>query len=106
MPQLRELAKVLRSKTVGPFRLTLDVMFDDNTLYEQIKDSGVINKDIVGDLYRVNPQEVEIITHDLVKTIKVNIPRRIPSGNYDDTDIFGMMQYIPLAGIEVGDAVN
>jgi hypothetical protein len=42
--KLGELAKFLRSKNAGPFKLTLDVFFNNSQDYKKVKESGVINK--------------------------------------------------------------
>jgi hypothetical protein len=38
----QELAKILRSKNLGPFEITLDVLFDNEVNYLRVKNSGVI----------------------------------------------------------------
>ena len=34
---IREVAQVVRSKNAGPFRLTLDILFKEREVYEQVK---------------------------------------------------------------------
>ena len=45
--KLYDLAQVIRSKNSGPFQTTLDVIFDDEALYQQIKNSGQITPERV-----------------------------------------------------------
>lgn len=44
MDRLYELAKVIRSKNSGPFKITLDILFDEKSKYEKVKNSGVLTK--------------------------------------------------------------
>ena len=44
--KLYDLAQVIRSKNSGPFQTTLDVIFDDEALYQQIKNSGQITPEL------------------------------------------------------------
>ena len=47
MARLYDLAKVVRSKNSGPFEITLDALFDDPAVYEWVKRSGVITKELI-----------------------------------------------------------
>lgn len=102
MAKLEDLAKVLRSKNAGPFHLTLDVMFDDSKVYNRVKASGLIDKRHIAELYRLDSaDQVEIIEHDLTKTIKVTIPRLTSSGSPNDSDVLGCQQHAPLLDLEM-----
>ena len=59
MAKLREVTKLVRSKNPGPFVLTFDIMFDDPETYKRVRDSGVVNRELVGRLY--NQQEDEVL---------------------------------------------
>ena len=99
--KLLELAKVLRSKNAGPFHLTLDLMFEDKETCELVKNSGILDKKLLADLYGVNPEEVEIHYYPLINSIKITLPRRHPSGSIKDTDVYGAQQHIPLAELTI-----
>ena len=94
---LGELAKFLRSKNAGPFKLTLDVLFNNSQDYQRVKKSGVINKRLISKLYRLKSQDdISIIHFDQAAAIKITFPRRIASGNIGDSDIYGAQQHVPL----------
>ncbi len=42
--KMYKLATVLRSKNAGPFRTTLDILFDDDEPYLRVRDSGVLTR--------------------------------------------------------------
>ena len=46
MKTLYDIAKVIRSKNAGPFSITLDVLFDSETVYRKVKDSNLINRSL------------------------------------------------------------
>ena len=60
MARLDQMAKVIRSKNAGPFCLTLDVLFDDPSTYEQVQRSGAITRETMASLYRQPAENVEV----------------------------------------------
>jgi hypothetical protein len=103
MATLLELASVLRSKNAGALLCTLDLMFEDVAVYERVRDSGVINAELIAELYQVSQNEVSIIPYDVALAIKVTVPRLLPSGSFGDTDVYGAQQHGPLLTIEIPD---
>lgn len=99
---LGEVAKFLRSKNAGPFKLTLDVFFNNSEDYKRVKESGVLNKGLISKLYGLeNQEDISIIHFDQAEAIKITFPRRIASGNIGDSDIYGAQQHVPLYEIEI-----
>jgi hypothetical protein len=96
-----ELAKLVRSKNAGPFWLTLDVMFDDRSIYEAVRDQRVITVDLVARLYSQPASLIHVFAHDAALAIKVSMPRLHSSGSPHDTDVFGGQQYAPLLDLPV-----
>ena len=101
MAKLWEVTKLVRSKNAGPFVLTFDIMFDDAEVYEQVRDSGVLNKKRVAEMYQQNEADVLFFNCDNALAIKFSIPRLIASGDLGDSDCFGGQQYAPLLEIDV-----
>jgi hypothetical protein len=100
--RLYDLAKVLRSKNAGPFELTLDIMFDDEEKYQLVKRSGVIDRDLVCELYRVPPEDVyHVVFFDAALGIKITIKRPVDSGGIGDTDVYGAQQHAPLIDVMI-----
>ncbi|MFA5569171.1 MAG: DUF4387 domain-containing protein [Trueperaceae bacterium] len=95
--RLSELAKTVRSKNAGVDRITFDIIFNDRDNYEMVKRSGVINRESVAKLYRIDPARItDFVTYDPAFAIKFTILRSRPSGSAGDGDIFGAQQYAPL----------
>ena len=92
--KLGEIAKYLRSKNAGPFKLTLDIFFHSRGDYKQVVASGIITNELVADLYGLpDTQRVSIFQYDQVAAIKVTFPRSTPSGSFGDKDIYGAQQH-------------
>ncbi len=104
MTKLKDLAAVIRSKNAGALLLTLDVMFDDPATYARVRDAGVISPRRIGALYGVSDNQVAIIAYDVAYAIKITLPRAVPSGDPDDSDIYGAQQHAPLLDIEIADS--
>jgi hypothetical protein len=103
MTKLKDLAKVIRSKNAGALLITLDVMFDDTTVYERVRDSGTLDRHLIASLYGVNDNEVEIIPFDVAQAIKITLPRQVPAGSPGDTDVYGAQQHAPLMDVVIPD---
>jgi hypothetical protein len=101
MATLGELARLIRSKNAGPFELTFDIMFADREVYERVRDSGVLTRDVVAARYGVPAADVKFFVCDNALAFKASIPRPHFQGDVLDSDGHGGQQYAPLMAIEV-----
>ena len=99
--KLKDIARVIRSKNAGPFVLTLDILMPSVEAFNTVKASGALNADLISRLYHVPREKIRIIHYVPGLAIKITMPRRVPSGDVADTDVYGAQQHIPLMGIEV-----
>lgn len=100
--RLADLAAGLSSKNAGNFHLTFDVVFESADVYRRVRDSGAITPQTVAGAYGVDVEEVvSVIPFDPGNAIKINMRRRIASGDPGETDVFGAQQYAPLLDLEV-----
>ena len=97
--KLIDLAKILRSKNAGPLYITFDLMFEDRE--KMLIAQNGITKEAVAEAYGVEIDQIEIITYEVVNSIKITMPRKHISGSVYDNDIYGCQQHIPLANIEI-----
>lgn len=98
--RLYDLASVLRSKNAGPFELTLDVMFAEPRNYALVKEAGVLTRELIGELYRVPPDDVyHIVFFDPALAVKITLRRSVASGSIGDTDVYGAQQHAPLMDV-------
>jgi hypothetical protein len=84
---------LIRSKDAGPFMLTIDLFFSDEHARRAFTDAGVLTRERIGELYRVDPVQVEVFEMNDIGAMKISFPRPVPSGEFGDTDITGGQQY-------------
>ncbi|MCK8828270.1 DUF4387 domain-containing protein [Natroniella acetigena] len=100
--KITELVDVVRSKNAGPYELTFDLIFKNFEIYQQVKKSGVINEELIAQLYGIDLEQViSVINYDPAKAIKATIVRPYPSGAIGERDVYGAQQHAPLLNIEV-----
>lgn len=100
--RLYDIAKILRSKNSGPFEITLDVLFDDPQVYNKVKASGTITKELVSHLYQINENMImNIVFYDPALGFKITFARKVSSGTCFDTDVYGAQQHAPLMEVVV-----
>ena len=101
MTTLVDLAKLIRSKNAGPFTLTFDVMFSEEAGYRRVKDSGVLNSELVAALYGCPVETVKFFACDNALAFKFSIPRPVFQGDLGDGDLHGGQQFAPLIDIRI-----
>lgn len=100
--KLRELASTIRSKNAGVDHITFDIIFRNRENFERVRDAGVITRDTMAALYRVEPARItHFVVYEPGNAIKFTIRRSRPSGSPGETDVFGSQQYAPLFDIAV-----
>ena len=99
---LAELAKVIRSKNAGPFKITLDIFFETDENYRTVKNSGVLTKENIARLYSIPESQIDgIYCSDNSRGIKITLMRDVSSGSADDSDVYGAQQHAPLLTLKV-----
>ncbi|GIO96192.1 acyl-CoA synthetase [Paenibacillus lautus] len=102
MTQLGDLAKVLRSKNSGPFEITLDVLFDSKEQYDKVKQSGIITKRTICELYKLREEQIHhLVFFDQALGFKITMSRDISSGSVGDRDVYGAQQHAPLMKLSI-----
>lgn len=100
--KLYDLAAVIRSKNSGPFQITLDVLFDNKSIYEKIRDQKIITKESIAALYKMEESRIqEIIFFDTALGFKITYDRKISSGTCGERDVYGAQQHAPLAEMRI-----
>jgi len=99
--KLRDVAAVIRSKNSGPYELTLDVIFKDESIFKQAVRVDIINTDLIAALYKLTPEKViSIVNFPPALAIKATIVRPIGSGDMGERDVYGAQQHAPLLNLE------
>ena len=99
MKKLIEYTKILRSKNAGPLYITFDLIFNSRRDMEYVAQR--LNKEKIAKAYGISEEKINIISYEVVNSIKITFPRKTVSGNLDDNDIYGCQQHVPLANIEI-----
>ena len=98
---LRDCADFVRSKTSGPFTVTIDIFFPDAALLDAAWTCNGLSKAAIAELYKVPQDSIRRFRVDQAKALKISLPRRIPAGDIGDTDVAGGQQFAPLLDIMV-----
>jgi hypothetical protein len=101
MATLGALARLIRSKNAGPFELTFDIMFAKQEIYQHVKDSGALTREVVAARYGLPADEVKFFICDNALAFKASIPRPNFQGDLFDSDNHDGQQYAPLMDIEI-----
>ncbi|MEE2932897.1 MAG: DUF4387 domain-containing protein [Pseudomonadota bacterium] len=101
MKTIGELAKLVRSKNAGPFVMTIDIMFADSETYELVKETGVLNRGMVSEIYNVSENQVQFFEVDNCYAFKISIPRPYFQGDIRDSDSHAGQQYAPFVDLLV-----
>ena len=100
--KLVDLAETIRSKNAGNYFLTFEIIFNNYETYRKVKETGIINKELVSGLYGIPVDKVTHFTeYDPGNAIKITIQRPIVSGDMGESDVYGCQQYAPLFDIEI-----
>ncbi|NLH02527.1 MAG: DUF4387 domain-containing protein [Clostridiales bacterium] len=99
---LKDIAKVIRSKNAGPFEVTMDIIFKTKEDYEEIKNRGIITKELISKLYNIPIEKIITFAYfDAANAIKITLPRPRPQGSIGETDMHAAQQHVPLMKIPV-----
>jgi MFS family permease len=83
-------------------KVTLDVISPDRTIYDRVRESGVLSRAAVCRIFGIAATQItDHVEFDPALAIKFPIDRLMPSGSPGDTDVFGSQQYGPLLHIDV-----
>ena len=99
MKKLIDYTKILRSKNAGPLYITFDLIFCDSADMQYVAQR--LTKAHIAKAYDVAEEKIDIISYEVVNSIKITFPRKHISGSLLDNDIYGCQQHVPLANIEL-----
>lgn len=101
---LRDLASTIRSKNAGVDNVTFDIIFRDRATYEHVRSSGVLNRDLIRDLFGVEDDRIVFFAPvEAANAYKFTLRRLRPSGGPGESDMMGSQQYAPLFFVEIPD---
>jgi hypothetical protein len=98
---LGQIALHVRSKNAGPFWMTIDAFFDDDSSYQRAASSPLTDPGRISALYGIDIDQVAIYRLPAIRAIKISFPRPVVQGSINDRDLHAGQQYVPLLEIEV-----
>jgi hypothetical protein len=99
---LQEICDILRSKVAGPFEIAFDGIFYNKECFERAKNSGVLTKDKIAEIYNITADKVVACQFfEQALAYKATIPRVGLAGGFGDRDLHASQQYIPLLNLRV-----
>jgi hypothetical protein len=101
MTPLVDLTSLIRSKNAGPFSLTFDIMFADESAYRRVKNSRVLRRELFAEMFHTPVDKVKFFECDNALAFKFSIPRPKASGDLGDGDLHGGQQFAPLLEIQI-----
>lgn len=99
MKKLIDYTKILRSKNAGPLFITFDLIFETPDSMEYVVKN--LKKEDIAKAYYTDIKKIDIISYNVVNSIKITFPRKNISGAIADNDIYGCQQHMPLANLEL-----
>ena len=96
-----KLAKMIRSKDNGPFEISIDILFGDHETYEKVIATGFVTPELMCEIYQVPKEKMQYYELPLANAIKFSFPRKYPSGDFHDTDIYGCQFHTPVVNLDI-----
>jgi len=105
MIKLFDVAEIIRSKNSGPYELTFDIMFKEESDFENFVAKDIMTKAVFARLYKISESDVlSIIPFTPSKAVKITIVRPVPSGSLGEKDVYGAQQHGPLLNFKYKEA--
>jgi Domain of unknown function (DUF4387) len=102
MPKVAEVCRHVRSKTAGPFWVTVDLFFHTEELFRRYRDAPALGAELFEHLYGTDPRLVKRQPVDNLNMIKISFPRPKPQGWMGERDMHGGQLYARLLNVEIG----
>jgi hypothetical protein len=94
-------ARVIRSKNAGPLTLTIDLMFDDRSIFERALSAPALRPVALAEVFVKPVDSIRIIPYPAALAIKLVFDRSIVAGTPGDTDVYGAQQHAPILEVEI-----
>ncbi len=99
MPELRDIAKKVRSKNAGPFWITIDIFCDAQEAYERVRDG--LDTPATARMLGAPLQTLKRFDMAELNVVKISIPRPEIQGTIRDRDMHGAAIASLLAEMEI-----
>jgi hypothetical protein len=101
MPLLAEVCRHVRSKNAGPFWITVDMFFTDETSYARWADSPALQPDALAQRLGISAAGIKRFAVPQLNVLKVSYPRANAQGGTHERDMHGGQQYVRLLDLSL-----
>ena len=101
MAELGDIAKYIRSKSAGPFWVTIDIFCHDADSFERVAGSPVLAPRAIAELYGVSENGVRQYRLPSIHVLKISFPRTAVQGSLGDVDSHAGQYFVPLLSVEI-----
>jgi hypothetical protein len=99
---LSALAKIIRSKNAGPFRVTFDVLMPDKTSYEIVQQSGGLTRRTIAHAYGISENQISsLFAVPMGFGFIITFLRPLDQCGLGETVVFGCQQHVPLMSLPI-----
>ncbi|MGL3822222.1 DUF4387 domain-containing protein [Sphingopyxis sp. R3-92] len=101
MAELGSIAKYIRSKSAGPFWVTIDIFCEDNASFERVARSPALAAREIAALFGVSESMVCQFQLPSIHVLKISFPRPHVQGSPGDADSHAGQYFVPLLSVKV-----
>lgn len=100
--RLCEIAPIIRSKNAKPFRVTFDILFDREDVFNYVKQTGALSSDAIAAAYRVPKSEItSSFVFDPGLAFKFTMRRPRVQGSFGDGDLYACQWHSAMFDIPI-----
>ena len=104
VPKLADICRYVRSKSAGPFWVTVDLFFDGAESYAAYHDDPAISAAAIAAIYGVDAALVKRFAVKSLNMVKISYPRVTPQGGVLERDMHSGQQFVPLLELQLRGA--
>ncbi len=102
---INDVCDQVRSKSAGPFWVTVDLFFSNEAYYKRYKHSETLGPELFESLFSANPESVKRFAVDALRVVKISFARPRPQGWVHERDLHAGQQYVRLLNVELAESV-
>jgi len=101
MAKLGDVAKYIRSKSAGPFWVTIDIFCADAESFDRIARSPALAPRAIASLFGVSENAIRQFRLPGIHVFKLSFPRLAVQGSPHDVDSHAGQYFVPLLSVEI-----
>jgi hypothetical protein len=102
MTNITEYLESVKSKNSGPFEICITLFFKSKAHYTEIVEKELISEETITDIYSIPEEDIlGIYELDNINVIKFSMKRPTPQASFDDADLDGSQQHVPIKDLKV-----